>query len=91
MLQTTLEDIQKIDDFVAFLRPRIDDAAMLLLMCMEMKDEITEIVNDNFSKWTDCINEKSAILSQMYADPDEAEEGEEFLDFLNRIRAEYDE
>lgn len=56
---------------------------------MEMEDELKDLINENFSKWTDCINEKSAILGQMYAD--EAEDGEEFLDFLNRVRAEYDE
>ena len=76
--------------FVKFLKPRIDSAAELLLKCMDMKDELKDLIDENFSQWTDCINEKSALLAQMYANPEEVQEGEEFLDFLTRIRGEYD-
>lgn len=45
------------------------------------------MIDENFSRWTDCINEKSEILTRLYADRGN---GEDFIDFLNNIRAEYD-
>ena len=90
-LRQALIDLKDIGDFLDFLMPRIDDAAMILLRCNADKAALEAIVNDNFSVWSECINRKSEILTMMFNDPEFREEDEEFLDFLNRIRAQYDE
>ena len=90
VLMQALNDLKDIGDFLDFLMPRIDEAAMILLQCNADKAALEAIVNDNFSVWSECINKKSEVLTQMFNDPEFVEEGEEFLDFLNRIRAQYD-
>ena len=55
-----------------------------------MKKDLKDLISENFSVWTDGINEKSALLTHLYADEQNVDEGETFYDFLNRIRAEYD-
>jgi hypothetical protein len=68
--------------------PRIDDAAVILLTCEAKKGELNNLIATDFSNWTTCINDKSALLSGMFDSM--AELGEEFMPFLTRIRDQYD-
>ena len=63
---------------------------MVLLQCQEDKATLDAIINDNFSTWSACINKKSEVLTEMFNNPEFRMEDEEFLEFLNRIRAQYD-
>ena len=56
MLKQALNDLKDIGDFLDFLMPRIDEAAMILLQCMEDKVSLEAVINDNFSTWSMCIN-----------------------------------
>ena len=91
MLKQALNDLKDIGDFLDFLMPRIDEAAMILLQCMEDKVSLEAVINDNFSTWSMCINEKSRLLTEAFNDDELREDGEDFGTFLNRIRAQYDE
>ena len=88
-LTTLLQDLADIEAFEAWLMPRIDDAAIIFLSCEAAKMDLTDLVASEFSRWTDGINEKSQILTDMWhtdADPVD----EPFLAFLSRTRATYD-
>ena len=87
MLKQALNDLKDIGDFLDFLMPRIDEVAMILLQCMEDKLSLEAVINDNFSTWSMCINEKSRLLTEAFNDDEIREDGEEFGDFLNRLRA----
>ena len=89
-----MQDITDIQDFTAWLMPRIDSAAVILLRCNEWKDDLVDVIADDFSKWTAGVNEKSHVLTHMYDDWDEVDpntgDKPDFMTFLTATRAEYD-
>ena len=48
-LNTRLDDIQELRDFIADLQPRIDDAAVIFLMCTQAKQDLTDLIANEFS------------------------------------------
>ena len=89
-LKDTLKIIDDEKLFIKFLEPRVNDAVVVTKTCMQMKHELKGVITEKFSEWTDAINEKSALLGHLFADPEQVEDGENYYDFLNRMRAEFD-
>ena len=67
--------------------PRIDEATVILLSCTASKEELGDLITSELSSWTQCINDKSSLLTSLFH---EQPEGTDFLTYLNDIRAEYD-
>lgn len=86
-LRDLILDAQQISDFTEWLRPRIDDAAVILLTCTQTKEDLSMLIMEDFSKWTTCVNDKSALLQTMWGnDPDVT-----FLDFLADTRQQFED
>ena len=86
-LREIIQDTQDIADFTEWLRPRIDDAAVIFLTCTQTKQELTDIIAEDFSQWTTCVNDKSALLQSMWDNDADVT----FLDFLSETRQEYED
>jgi hypothetical protein len=85
-LQNIIADIEQIDRFTDFLRPRIDGAAVILLSCTARKEELSDLITDELSSWTTCINDKSTLLTGLFHESGDAD----FFLFLSDLRDEYD-
>jgi len=86
-LKDIIQDTQDIASFTEWLRPRIDDAAVILLTCTQTKEDLTMLIMADFSQWTTCVNDKSALLQTMWNNDADVT----FLDFLSDIRQQYED
>ena len=86
-LRDIIQDTQDISDFTEWLRPRIDDAAVILLTCTQTKADLADLIMEDFSKWTTCVNDKSAILQTMWGNDADVT----FLDFLADTRQRFED
>jgi hypothetical protein len=86
-LKDLIQDTQDISDFTEWLRPRIDDAAVILLTCTQTKGDLADLIMEDFSKWTTCVNDKSALLQTMWGNDADVS----FLDFLADTRQQFED